>query len=107
MVTFAVDAQRKVSELLASTADTQVKLLTMVDELKGLQNKGLQSIKASEEELMRKKDFEKAQNEAVAQIQKLLSDLKSLEAENVTKLEEEKKTIEDKEAVMSAQLKQI
>jgi hypothetical protein len=47
----------------------------MVDELKLMQNKGLESIKASEQELIRKKEFEKAQNEAVAQIQKLLNDL--------------------------------
>ena len=107
MVNFAVDTQKKVTELLTSTAEQQQKLLGMVDELKSMQNKGLESIKASEEELMRKKEFEKAQNEAVDQIKKLLADLKELESKNVAKLDEEKKIIEDNEAQLRAQLKII
>lgn len=76
MVTFTVETQKKVTEMLTNTAKQQEKLLTLVDELKGMQNKGLESIKKSEEELIKKKDFEKTQKEAVDQIQALLKDLK-------------------------------
>ena len=61
MVTFAVDTQKKVTDLLSSTSEQQSKLLILVDELKSMQNQGLQSIKNSEAELVKKQEFEKAQ----------------------------------------------
>jgi hypothetical protein len=36
MVTFAVDTQKKVTDLLERTANEQSKLLTLVDELRGV-----------------------------------------------------------------------
>lgn len=58
MVTFAVDTQQKVTDLLSQTSEQQSKLLILVDELKAMQNKGLVGIQAAEDELMKKKEFE-------------------------------------------------
>lgn len=90
MINFATTTQDKITELLTSTSTQQERLLNLVDELKSIQNNSLAKITASEQELIKKKDFEKTQNEAVGHIKNLLSDLQTKEDEKKKTAEQEK-----------------
>lgn len=79
MVDFTVKTQQTVNDLLVKSAAEQTRLLAIVDQLKSVQERALESINNQEAELQAKKIFETNQAQAVTRIQELLGQIQDNE----------------------------